>query len=55
MDDELIAIAIEMLLALEMGYEIGCESVNHQELKRVMLDHGYITQSGIDKAKRDEI
>lgn len=55
MDDELIAIAKEMLLGLEMGYEIGYESANHQELKRVMLNHGYVTQEEIDEAKDNEV
>lgn len=55
MDDELIAIVKDILLGLEMGYEVGYESVNHKELKKVMLEHAYITQDEIDEAKQNEI
>lgn len=55
MDDELIAVAKDILIGLEMGYEVGYESVNHKELKRVMTEHGYVTQEEIDKAIQDEI
>jgi hypothetical protein len=55
MDDELIAIVKDILMGLEMGYEVGYESANHQELKRVMLDRGYVTQEEIDVAKDNEV
>jgi len=55
MDDELIAIVKDILIGLEMGYEVDYESTNHQDLKSVMIDHGYITQKEIDEAIKNEI